>query len=376
MKAQIFSSLCLLALTACIYPVQHFEPGSASDVIANPGLHMDQNLLKEQSRRHQVLVAVVDGGMDYTHPGLARQLHLNSSGEGVGLDVLGKDVWPFPILVNPANGEIMEDFTGTNDHGTHVASLAALGGFLKTSAGSRLDAGSLIGIVPVRVLPMSDEGIPEEASEMEAQRHLAVKVVEVLKAAMEFASKEGTKVANFSLGMNAEEFKDQTGKEILVKKMKTELYPRFINEWGHILFVFAAGNETQEVVDGNYPASLKGKNLITVGALTKKMEIANYSNFGELVDVYIQGSDINGMIPNGKRDHMSGTSMATPLVSNLAAKVLLLAPCLAAHQVKELIVNESEILTLKVEDKEETKKVRVVDFQKTLQRAAQVCVWK
>lgn len=360
-------------------PLQHFDISSPIYPKANPSLRIDHESLVKQTQAHKVLVAVIDSGVDYNHPQLKSHIRLNQKGDGVGLDITGRDPLPFPILFNPKSGNEIDDLMGQNVHGTHVASLALLGGRVKDAQGEVQDAGTLLGLVPVRAIPLDDEGAPEFEGDAqsdeerafranEVDKHAVVKLVKYLGDAASFAHTEGARVANLSLGIEADKLTPEANR-LLKKEIRTKLYSKMINEWRNILFVFAAGNDAIEVIEGNYPASLKSDNMLTVGALNKFNEIAGYSNHGGLVDIYIQGSDINGLVPGGQRDRLSGTSMATPIISNLAAKILLTAPCLEASEVRSIIMNTADIKVIGVGETMQKREVRVASFKKALEKA-------
>src|SRR5262249_12025340 len=90
-----------------------------------------------------------------------------------------------------------------------------------------------------------------------------------------------------------------------------------------ILFVAAAGNSNEDSsFNEAIPASIKVPNLLTVGAVDKAGDEAAFTSYGPTVVVNANGYEVESYIPGGDRLKMSGTSMASPNVANLAAKVL------------------------------------------------------
>ena len=110
-----------------------------------------------------------------------------------------------------------------------------------------------------------------------------------------------------------------------------------------ILFVAGAGNEDNSADFQDYiPAGLELPNLITVGAVDRAGQETSFSTFGKTVVVHANGFEVDSLVPGGERLRLSGTSMASPQVANLAAKLMALKPGLTAVQVKALILDGAE----------------------------------
>lgn len=109
-----------------------------------------------------------------------------------------------------------------------------------------------------------------------------------------------------------------------------------------ILFVASAGNEDEDVLfNGSYPAAVKAPNLLVVGAVDRGGEETSFTSFGN-VDVYANGVDVPSFIPGGAVLKLSGTSMAAPQVTNLAAKILAAHPALTPAQAKAAILGHAD----------------------------------
>ncbi len=105
-----------------------------------------------------------------------------------------------------------------------------------------------------------------------------------------------------------------------------------------ILFIAGSGNEDNDVDFAEYvPAGLRLPNLITVGAVDDKDKFTSFTTTGKNVELYANGYRIESYIPGGQLVKLSGTSMAAPQVSNLAAKILALKPELKPGEVVDLI---------------------------------------
>ncbi len=106
-----------------------------------------------------------------------------------------------------------------------------------------------------------------------------------------------------------------------------------------ILFVAAAGNSDNNVeFDEFIPSSFQLPNMITVGAVDKAGEETSFSSFGPMVNVHANGFEVPSYIPGGVELNFSGTSMAAPQVTNLAAKLFALDAKLTPEKAKELIL--------------------------------------
>lgn len=104
------------------------------------------------------------------------------------------------------------------------------------------------------------------------------------------------------------------------------------------LFVSAAGNSDSNVgFIEDVPASLRLPNLISVGAVNQAGDETSFTSQGDAVVVYASGYQVDSFVPGGTRLRLSGTSMASPNVVNLAAKLFALDPSLTPARVIDLI---------------------------------------
>jgi subtilisin family serine protease len=104
------------------------------------------------------------------------------------------------------------------------------------------------------------------------------------------------------------------------------------------LFIAAAGNSDSNAGFGEaVPASLHLPNLIAVGAVNQAGDETSFTSYGDTVLVDADGYWVESYVPGGARLKLSGTSMATPNVVNLAAKLFALDPSLTPVQVVDLI---------------------------------------
>jgi subtilisin family serine protease len=109
-----------------------------------------------------------------------------------------------------------------------------------------------------------------------------------------------------------------------------------------ILFIAGAGNEDEDVdFVRSFPAGINLSNLITVGAVDVALQPAGFTSYGKSIDLYANGFEVPSKAPTGLAINISGTSLAAPQVTNLAAKLLARKPDLTVAQLRQLIEQTS-----------------------------------
>ena len=134
------------------------------------------------------------------------------------------------------------------------------------------------------------------------------------------------------------------------KKLAQELYEiektaldAAIKSAPEILFVAGAGNEANDSNFADYiPAGLRAPNLLTVGAVDRAGREALFTSIGGTVALYANGVEVESFFPGGQRRALSGTSMASPQVAGIAAKLIAMKPSLTATQVRELLMSTAD----------------------------------
>lgn len=211
----------------------------------------------------------------------------------------------------------VDDFSGMmGDHGTHVA------GIIAADRGNDLGARGIadnVKIIPLRTVPNGDERDKDVAN------------------AIYYAVNNGAQVINMSFG------KHYSPERAIVEKAI-----RYAQKKG-VLIVHAAGNdkENKDLII-NYPTRkfIKGKkeawNVIEVGANSRNLTedlTAKFTNYGATsVDLFAPGVYVYSTLPNNSYKESSGTSMAAPVVSGVAALLFSYFPELSANEVKEVIL--------------------------------------
>jgi subtilisin family serine protease len=157
--------------------------------------------------------------------------------------------------------------------------------------------------------------------------------------AIRYAVDNGAKVINTSFGKG---YSPQ--KEWVWEALKYA-------EKNDVLIVNAAGNSGADVDPGKKKTFVTDEvngeeivsNFLTVGAVGSSYDseqVASFSNFGSTnVDVFAPGHKIWSSVPHGNYEFYSGTSMAAPSASGVAAAVRSFFPKLKAHQVKKVLMD-------------------------------------
>ncbi len=131
-----------------------------------------------------------------------------------------------------------------------------------------------------------------------------------------------------------------------------------------ILFVCAAGNADNDVLFSEMmPAGMDLPNLLVVGAVDQAGDPTSFTSFGKTVKVYASGFEVDSFIPGGQKMKFSGTSMSSPNVINLVAKLLAQNPKLTPAELIDLIQRGTDDKTVG------EKKLKLINPKKTVQLA-------
>jgi subtilisin family serine protease len=235
----------------------------------------------------KVVVAVVDSGIDITHPDLADHLWRNPGeipDNGIDDDGNGfiDDVFGFNF-VPPRNNNVND----TLGHGTFVASIVA-----SVAPGVR--------IMAVR-------------AGADGTFNLSNKT-----AAIRYAVDNGASVINYSAGGS---LPNQPSLDVLNYAVAHD-----------VVVVLAGGNDASTSSSAAfYPGTM------AVAATTRRDQLAPFSNYGDWVDVAAPGTEIYGAFPGAQHGVCQGTSMSAPYVAGAAALLRSAEPGLSAAQVIQRI---------------------------------------
>jgi subtilisin family serine protease len=259
-----------------------------------------------------------------------------------------------------------------HSHGTFVASIA-------------LREGENIQIFPIRGLNLPNPVVAIEDHSSVSQPPLKGKTAEdkfqdEIRQSIERVSKKFTKIVQFvaqkkieiinaSYGITyksivnkfRERYKEFTGNDIEETKLKLlvddyfrilyERGERTIRRYPHILFIFSAGNSGLDNDQfHHYPSRIKADNTITVAAMNGDY-LASFSNYGQIhVDIGAPGVAILSLVPKVYAESTedlfspsSGTSMAAPYISNLAAQIKNANTRLTAGEIRKIILQTATV---------------------------------
>jgi hypothetical protein len=221
---------------------------------------------------------------------------------------------------------------GNYVHGTHVAGIMLSGNPCARLMIARLSYDHHM--VPVgRTAEWGERDALKDIDTVAYFRSHHVRVVnmswgEALKDAEESLAANG-------IGTSAEERREMARR--VFKLQRDALYTAIKNA-PEILFVCAAGNSNTDVgFEEDIPSSFDLPNLIVVGAVDQAGEPTSFTSFGRTVQVYASGFEVDSYVPGGQRMKLSGTSMASPAVANLAAKLIAIDPNIPPEAVVGLI---------------------------------------
>ncbi len=223
---------------------------------------------------NDIVVAVIDDGIDLHHKDLKNQIIL-----------------PYDIVLN------RKSFIPIGaGHGTHVSGIIA--GTLNNGVGGT-------GIAPnVKIMPIN---VFDGESALYS---------DVIKG-IQYAIDHDADIINLSIG-------GTEPSEILNDAIQRAFK-------AGILVVAAAGNEGKNIYD--YPAAYD--HVLAVSATDSSDKIADFSNYGTDIDLAAPGTRIFSTLPDNEYGFLSGTSMATPVVTGVAALVWAANPSLTNVQIEE-----------------------------------------
>ena len=280
--------------------VQYDELNEEYDLVPNDPKYNQQWGLKkigcesawDLSLGANVVVAVVDSGVDHNHPDIAQNMWKNAAGN-----------YGYDFSNNSTNT------LDSSGHGTHVAGTIAA---------------------------LTNNGI-EVAGVAPSAKIMAVKIFpnaidSVCAKGIKYAVDNGAKVINCSWGPRTVRPSNPT----------VETAIEYAYNKG-VVVVFAAGNSNDDVIKYSPANFLR---VISVGASDQQDKRANFSNWGKNVRVAAPGVNILSLSRNTSGSYSSdGTSMAAPHVAGLIALILKINPTYSFDVLKYFIVQHADAIT-------------------------------
>jgi subtilisin family serine protease len=199
-------------------------------------------------------------------------------------------------------------------HGTHVAGIVAAD---RSNDIGMKGIADHVRIMSLRAIPNGDERDKDVAN------------------AIRYAVDNGANIINMSFG-----------KSISPEKYVVDDAVAYAEQKG-VLLVHGSGNEKQDNdKEGNFPnrrylSGKEARNWLEVGASSSAGDehlVGDFSNYGrKTVDVFAPGVDVYSTMPNNAYGEQSGTSMAAPVVTGVAALVWSYFPDLTANELVEIL---------------------------------------
>ena len=256
----------------------------------------------------KILVAVLDTGIEWDHPDIQANLYTNPgeiAGNGIDDDHNGfvDDIHGWNFHDGNANS------TDDNNHGTHCAGIIGAAG---NNGIGIAGVNWSVSLMPVKFLGSDGGGNLDRAID-----------------ALNYARMMKARVINSSWGGG------------VYSQAMHDAIQQARN--AGILFVAAAGNDAQDHdVNPSYPANYDLDNVVSVAATDNRDRLAYFSDYGaSTIQLAAPGMRIWSTIRGGEYASKSGTSMAAPFVSGIAALVLSVDPQLTPAELRDRLIRTS-----------------------------------
>ncbi len=302
------------------YQWHYYNDGSVTDAQEGSDINLFDAWLKQKGSE-DVIVAIIDGGIDYNHEDLVDNIWINlseSNGSSSSDDDdngYTDDVYGYNFVSN----------TGTikpNDHGTHVA--GTIGAMNGNGIGVCGIAGGNTNTPGVRLMSCQVFETDKNDNETSAEN---------FEEAIKYAADNGAVILQNSWGYDGATYLPESMQDAIDYFIKYAGYDENGDQTGPMaggIVIFAAGNDNTST--NAYPAMYS--EVLAVAACNPDYAISYYSNFGSWVDITAPGGTDtqNGLydddclvastIADDEYAYMGGTSMACPHVSGVAALIV------------------------------------------------------
>lgn len=266
------------------------------------------------SAMNRPIVAVIDTGMDKNHDVFVNTGALWVNTGEIANDGIDNDNNGYVDDVNGWNFvNNSKTFTDDNDHGTHVAGIVL--GATQDIFNTALEPAK-IRIMPLKFLDANGSGSTSNAV-----------------SAIYYAVNNGAKVINNSWGGGS---------------YSRALHDALNYAYSHQVLVISAAGNAGKNNDASpmYPANYDVPSNVSVGASTDFDYLASFSNYGATsVNLAAPGVYVVSTYPGNYFGYMSGTSMATPYVSGVAALAFREAQNLTGYQMKNILLSQAAVVS-------------------------------
>ena len=256
----------------------------------------------------EVVVAVLDSGVDFTHVDLKKNMWIRPE----NVPAYSDDELGTFNDINGYNGTARQaDPMDDNGHGTHCAGIIGAEG---DNGEGITGVNWKVKIMPLKFLGRGGMGTTEDA-------------IEAINYAID-RKKHGVNVRIISASW---------GSNSMSRALEDTI--RAAGDAG-ILFVAAAGNDgSDNDWHPHYPSNYDLPNVISVAALDRSDNLASFSNYGvKSVHIAAPGKDILSTWLNDAYREASGTSMATPYVSGVAALIIASQPNISMEKLRDRLM--------------------------------------
>lgn len=259
---------------------------------------------------HDVVVAVLDTGIDWNHPDIAPNIWSDADGY-YGYNFIDGNRFPMDDNINSYDelgGWAPNTYTY---HGTHVA------GVVGAAIGNSIGIAGMAQVRMMAVKVMNDSGEGTDST---------------VASGVRWAVDHGADIVTMSLGVDG-------SSSVLSSAIS------YASNRG-VVAVAASGNDGASYV--SYPAAYPS--VIAVGAVDDTNHRASFSNYGTGLDVMAPGVQIystqgGSATPNGAYQYLSGTSTAAPFVAGVAALMLSVNPALSPVEIGAVLNSTAQDLT-------------------------------
>lgn len=271
------------------------------------------------SHDKEIIIALIDTGIDYTHDELEDAIWTNSDeipGDGIDNDKNGyiDDVHGWNFYADTNQIYIKKNYE--DNHGTHCAGIIA-------AAQNKTGIAGVASNTNVKIMSLKALGGRDGFGTTDS-----------ITKAIKYAKENGASICNISAGTENYDL----AMELAMKD-------------SGMLFVIAAGNgdRNEKGLDNDktpiYPASFDLDNLITVANIACNGKLHSSSNYGiKNVDIAAPGTSIWSTIARNRYGYMSGTSMAAPMVSGILAIIYTYYDDITLMQAKNILLDSVQKL--------------------------------